>query len=92
MESESGGSVNVWSRLFPRLEPVSADIRTGLGSREGIPPGKSLVRPETGEAFSAAPAALGVTETALSRVSGGKAVKSQRLFQRRQETANGYEQ
>jgi hypothetical protein len=43
-------------RLFARLEPVSADIRTGLCSREGIPPGKSLVRPETGAAFSAVPA------------------------------------
>jgi hypothetical protein len=43
-------------RLFARLEPVSADIRTGLCSRGGIPPGKSLVRPETGAAFSAAPA------------------------------------
>jgi hypothetical protein len=38
------------------LEPVSADIRTGLCSLVGIPPGKSLVRPETGAAFSAAPA------------------------------------
>jgi hypothetical protein len=43
-------------RLFARLEPVSADIRTGLCSRKGIPPGKSLVRPETGATFSSAPA------------------------------------
>jgi hypothetical protein len=46
-------------RLFARLEPVSADIRTGLFSREGVPPGKSLVRPETGAAFSAASADSG---------------------------------
>jgi hypothetical protein len=38
-----------------RLERVSADIRTGLWSRAGIPPGKSLARPETGAAFLAAP-------------------------------------
>jgi hypothetical protein len=35
------------------LKPVSADIRTGLCSRAGIPPGKGLARPETGAAFLA---------------------------------------
>jgi hypothetical protein len=30
------------------LKLVSADIRTGLCSRAGIPPGKGLARPETG--------------------------------------------
>jgi hypothetical protein len=38
------------------LEPVSADVRTSLYSREGIPPGKGLARPETGRAFLATPA------------------------------------
>jgi hypothetical protein len=35
------------------LEPVSADIRTSLCSRERFPPGKGLTRPETARAFSA---------------------------------------
>src|ERR1700722_17187611 len=38
---------------WARHEPVSADIRTGLCSRAGIPPGKGLARPETGAAFFA---------------------------------------
>jgi hypothetical protein len=38
------------------LEPVSADIRTSLYSREGIPLGKGLAKPETGRAFLATPA------------------------------------
>jgi hypothetical protein len=33
------------------LEPVSADIRTGLCSRAGSPPGKGSARPETRAAF-----------------------------------------
>jgi hypothetical protein len=35
------------------LKPVSADIRTRLCSQAGIPPGKSLARPETGRTFLA---------------------------------------
>jgi hypothetical protein len=38
---------------------VSADIRTGLCSRAGVPPGKSSARPETGAAFLASPADSG---------------------------------
>jgi hypothetical protein len=41
------------------LKPVSADIRTRLCSQAGIPPGKSLARPETGRAFLATPADSG---------------------------------
>jgi hypothetical protein len=50
-------------------------------TRLRIPPGKGLAKPETGVAFLATRA-----ETVLSRVFGGKAAESQRLFRRRQET------
>jgi hypothetical protein len=41
------------------LEPVSVDIRTGLCPGPGIPPGKSLARPETGAPILATTADFG---------------------------------
>jgi hypothetical protein len=68
------------------LEPVSADIRTSLCSRAGIPRGKSLARPETGGGILGDTSRFRATETGLSGGSGGKAAESQRLFRPRRET------
>jgi hypothetical protein len=69
-----------------RHEPVSADIRTGLCSRAGIPPGKGFATPETGTAIFAARPIPGDRDRAIQCCRGGKAAESQRLFRRRQET------
>jgi hypothetical protein len=74
-----------WPRLLG-FEPVSADVRTGLCSRARIPRGKGLARPETGRVFFGDTCQFQAVETARSRVSGGKAAESQRLFRPRQET------
>jgi|ERR1700722_1777169 hypothetical protein len=71
---------------WARHEPVSADIRTGLCSRAGIPPGKGFATPETGTAIFAARPIPGDRDRAIQCCRGGKAAESQRLFRRRQET------
>jgi hypothetical protein len=78
--------IDALSQTRLRLEPVSADVRTGLCSRAGIPTGKGLARPETGTVFLATPRRFRAAETAQCRISAAKAAESQRLFQRRRET------
>jgi hypothetical protein len=50
----TGSSPWRWSDCRGHEGPVSADSRTGLCSRTGIPPGNGSAKPETRAAFSAA--------------------------------------
>jgi hypothetical protein len=68
------------------LEPVSTDIRTGLCPRAGIPAGKMFAEARDQGGILGDNGRFPAAETALSRVPGGKATESQRLFRRRQET------
>jgi hypothetical protein len=68
------------------LEPVSTDIRTCLCSRAGIPAWKGFGQArDRGDIFGET-TPFRPAETALSRVSGSKAAKSQRPFRPRLET------
>jgi hypothetical protein len=69
------------------LEPVSVDVRTGLCPRAGIPAGKGFGEARDRGGTFGDTRRFQVAETTLSRVSGGKAAESQRIFRSRQETA-----